>query len=197
MSGTVGFLSEYKPGDDWEVYSERLEQYMLANKIEDDEYVAVLLTAIGPQVYKTLRDLCDPKRPKELKYKELVEILSKQFSPSVPVIRKRIEFYDMKQAVNESINNWYVRIKDASTSCKFGKQLEDKLKDKFISGLLKGPILDRLCEEDAAKNLNHFLDLAVKKESIMHHSEVGSEVNFMKWQSNKKGPFNQSGGFKK
>lgn len=79
----------------------------------------------------------------------------------MPVILKRIEFYDMEQTVNRLINKWYFRIKDISTSYKLRKQLEVKLKNKFISSLLNGPI-DRLSQKEASKNLNHFLNLAVK-----------------------------------
>lgn len=41
-----------------------MEQYFLANYVEEGKKVPVLLTLIGEQAYKTLRDLCDPVLPK-------------------------------------------------------------------------------------------------------------------------------------
>ncbi|KAK9752184.1 hypothetical protein QE152_g4380 [Popillia japonica] len=59
--------------------------------------------------------------------------------------------------------------------------LEDKIKDRFLSGMLPGPLLDRLCEEDHKKTLKEFYELAVKKEALMAQAKLPSaEVNAMK-----------------
>ncbi|KAF2887935.1 hypothetical protein ILUMI_18238 [Ignelater luminosus] len=63
--GDIGALKEFNIVEDWNLYKERLDQYFLANYITEDRKVAVLLTLIGTQAYKVLRDLCDPVFRKE------------------------------------------------------------------------------------------------------------------------------------
>ncbi|CAB0030631.1 unnamed protein product [Trichogramma brassicae] len=66
VAGNIGTLQEFTANADWNVYYERLEQYFRANFVESERKVSVLITAIGPAVYKTLRDLCHPKLPSEM-----------------------------------------------------------------------------------------------------------------------------------
>ncbi|KAL4131395.1 hypothetical protein QTP88_008711 [Uroleucon formosanum] len=48
----------------------------------------------------------------------------------------------------------------------FGNYLIEALNDKFVKGLSKGPILDRLCEEEPNKTLIELVEIAQKKRSI-------------------------------
>ncbi|KAJ8941448.1 hypothetical protein NQ314_010394 [Rhamnusium bicolor] len=81
----IGHVGEFNGmSDDWVVYSERLEQYFFANKIEEAKVkVAPLISLIGDPTYKLLRDLCHPSLPKDKNYQELSDLLKKQFSPQV------------------------------------------------------------------------------------------------------------------
>lgn len=63
VGASVGQLESFKMDSHWDIYAEQLEQYLQANYIEEDKKVSVLITAIGTDVYKTLRDLCDPVLP--------------------------------------------------------------------------------------------------------------------------------------
>ncbi|XP_025191324.1 uncharacterized protein LOC112591662 [Melanaphis sacchari] len=144
MSRSIGTAPEFKPGEDWNLYIERLDQFFIANFVEDCRKVSVLITVIGAETYKVLRELCDPILPNTLSYEQVCNTLKKQFSPKLAVFRERTKFYELKQSNNQSINEWYVYIKKAAMNCKFGSHLLEKLKDKFVTGLQKGPILDRL-----------------------------------------------------
>jgi len=42
--GSIGTVSEFEAMDDWKLYQERLEQYFLANAIEEGRKVPVLLS---------------------------------------------------------------------------------------------------------------------------------------------------------
>lgn len=75
ISAGIGTLEEFKSNDDWNVYCERFQQYCSANYIDETRKVSVLITLIGPEVYKTLRDLCDSVFPHYKTYLELCEIL--------------------------------------------------------------------------------------------------------------------------
>ncbi|KAK9739075.1 hypothetical protein QE152_g9339 [Popillia japonica] len=55
VRGTIGVLSEYRMGTDWQTYQERLEQYFLANYIEQDRRVVVLLTLLSHATDSSVR----------------------------------------------------------------------------------------------------------------------------------------------
>ncbi|KAJ8911814.1 hypothetical protein NQ315_014239 [Exocentrus adspersus] len=142
--------------------------------------VATLLSIIGAETYKLLRDLSHPKLPKERKYDELMVLLTKQYGPQVNVWRERRKFYKAKQEINENVADYYARIRSLSVNCNFEKNLTDILKDKLISGLKRGPILDQVCEEETDKSLEELVTLALKRENQETNHEQGKEVNFMK-----------------
>ena len=144
VGANIGNLQEFNPSSDWTIYAERLEQYFRANYVDESRKVSVLITAIGPEVYKTLRDLCDPVLPQNKTYSELCDILRKQYSPRISIFKERKEFYDLSQAENESVSQWYARVKKGAVHCEFGAELEGRLKDKFVTGMKAGKILDRV-----------------------------------------------------
>ncbi|CAI6374230.1 unnamed protein product [Macrosiphum euphorbiae] len=185
MTGVIGSLAEFQMDGDWSIYQERMEQFFLVNTIPEERKVPLLITCIGEKTYKTLKDLCDPLMLSERPYKELCTILNRQFSPKVSVFRQREEFYNLRQNSNENVKDWYARIKNSATTCKFGKGLIDVLRDKFITGMRNGQIKDRLCEEEISKELNKIVELAMQKEVTMQ-SNVPVEVHKVKkWNISK------------
>ena len=62
---------------------ERLVQYLAANKIEDtDQQRAVLLSVCHAAMYWLIRNLVSPKKPTELKFSEIVDIVKKHHNPN-------------------------------------------------------------------------------------------------------------------
>ncbi|XP_046742894.1 uncharacterized protein LOC124409358 [Diprion similis] len=174
---TTGSLSEFQIGEDWDLYQERLGQYFVANNVADERRVAVLITLVGQEAYKILKDLCDPVLPAAKTYKELCDILKIQFAPRISVFEERIEYYDLHQKEQETINEWYARVKNKAINCKFASQLDDKIKDKFVTGMRKGPILDRVCEEEHTVTLSAILETARNKEAAMRSRTQVTEVH--------------------
>lgn len=160
--GTIPTFSQSV--DDWKTYSEILDQFFIVNGVDDEKKSAFLISCIGIETYKTLRDLCHPVLPKDKPFTELSEILRKQFSPQVAIFRERTNFYNAKQSPNENVTAWYGRLKRLSVDCRFGDTLEAVLVDKFITGLKIGQVLDRLCEENETLTLQQAVDIAVNKE---------------------------------
>lgn len=62
VTTTIGQVETFQPGvDDWEHYTEILQQYFIANDIVDDsKKLAVFLTIIGTKTYALLSDLLAP-----------------------------------------------------------------------------------------------------------------------------------------
>lgn len=168
----IGEIPTFYPyGDDWQVYTERLEQFFELNDVNDDKKKAILITTSNSEVYKILRDVCHPVLPKDKTFDELIELLNKQYVVKTSVFRERFNFYNAKQMKDESIANWFARIKKLSVDCKFGDRFDEILLDRFISGLRASPILDRLCEEDEDKlTLQNAVEIAANKESAIKES---------------------------
>lgn len=161
----IGSISEYNSQlDDWNVYYERLEQFFEVNDVPDEKRSAFLISVIGSEAYKSLRDLCNPALPKDKPFEFLCELLRKQFSPQISIFRERVKFYNTKQEPYENVTQWYGKLKRLSVDCKFAGNLESVLLDKFITGLRPGQVLDRLCEESETLKLEQALDIAVNKE---------------------------------
>lgn len=176
ISGQVTHLSGFQLGEDWEIFIERLDQYFQANLVSEDRKVAVLLTLVSEDVYRTVKDLCFPFLPKNKTYEELVEVLNTQYKQRVPVFRRRIEFENLKQA-NDSVSQWYLRVKKAAALCQFGTQLDSRIKDKFVVGMKPGRIQERLCEEEVTKELKDLVEIALNKEAVLKESRGEREVN--------------------
>lgn len=162
MIGSVGeFFEGY---DDWDVYHERLEQFFEVNDVPEAKRSAFLISVIGADAYKSLRDLCHPVVPKDKPFEELCALLRKQFARQVAIYRERTKFYNAKHEEGENATQWYGRLKRLSVDCKFGSNLEQVLLDKFVTGLRPGQVLDRLCEEPETLKLEQALDIAINKE---------------------------------
>jgi len=177
MYGTIGVLSEFKPEDDWTVYQERMEQYFLANMIPEERKVPLLITCMGEKAYIMLKDLCDPVPPAQCTYAQLCTLLTRQFATKISFFRKREEFYSLRKDSHDTVNDWYIKIKNAAAQCKFGRNLNFALKDKFITGLNDGIIKDRLCEEDLDKELNEIVELALKKEATIKTTHITADIH--------------------
>lgn len=169
--GSVGSPPQFNLGDDSAIFLEILEQYFQANGISDNKKQAsVLLTSVHSSIYKIIRSICDPDLPSQKTFSDLCLILKNQFTPHVPIFRKRIHFYSINQEETENVNEWFVRVKEAALDCKFGAHLNDFVKDRFVSGMKSGAVLDRLCEEDVSITLDKLVKLALSKESCYKSS---------------------------
>ncbi|XP_008179051.1 uncharacterized protein K02A2.6-like [Acyrthosiphon pisum] len=165
--GTMGTLAEFRIDGDWNVYQERMEQFFLANGIPEERKVPLLITCMGEQAYKMLKDLCDPIKPADRTYEQLCTVLTRQFAKKVSVYRKREEFYNIRQNTNEFVTDWYAKMKNFAAQCSFGSNLIPVLKDKFTTGMKDGPIKDRLYEEETTKDLSDLVEIAMKKEAAI------------------------------
>ena len=103
--GTISVFSSSQ--ETWTTHVERLQQYLAANKIEDaDQRRAVLLSMCGPATYRLIRSLVSPKKPIELKFAELVEVLQKHYDPKPSVIVQRYRFNTRNRLTGETIASY-------------------------------------------------------------------------------------------
>lgn len=83
MTSYVGAPQPFNASnDDWELYFQQFEHFLLANKIDDNEEKShMLLALMGAPTFKLLTSLAAPKTPGELKFKDICDNLKNHYSP--------------------------------------------------------------------------------------------------------------------
>ena len=82
----------YETQEKWEIYVQRVEQFFLANNIEENPQVPTLLGWIGSKRYTLLRDLLSPDNPAKKSFQKIVTTLQQHLSPKPLEIAERFRF---------------------------------------------------------------------------------------------------------
>ncbi|XP_049297511.1 uncharacterized protein LOC125771165 [Anopheles funestus] len=165
--------------DDWKVYQEILDEFYRANGIAGQDRVPVLISVIGKATYGTLRSLCHPAAPKDMTYEELCGVLARQFIPEIAIFRHRVLFYRAEQQRGESVKEWYARLKSLSMECMFDESLlEPLMVDRFVIGLVPGPVQNSLYKEqaDQLRTIDRAVTLAASKEAELMQENGDEEI---------------------
>ena len=128
----IGRVEPFRIGaDDWDQYTEKLEQYFIANEIPDERKVSVLITVIGPETYRLLRNLIAPERPAGKTYDELVRAIRNR----PLVVAERYRFHQRNQRDSESVAQYMAELRRIADGCLFRGYLEEALMDQLVCGL--------------------------------------------------------------
>ena len=117
-----------------------------------------MLSVIGTDTYTLLRSLTAPRRPVELTYKELCDLLSSHFEPKPNAILQRYNFYSAYRKQGQSVKDFVAELKGLARNCDFGKTstgvnltekliLEENLRDRLVCGMADTAIQRRLLGE--------------------------------------------------
>lgn len=186
-------IAEFAPNDEtWTVWKEKLDLYFSEIACtQEDTKKAILLRSIGSGPYNLLHSLCNPEKPSTKKFDEICKILETHYTPPTIIFHERRIFHTAIRSNDESVSDWYARLKKLAINCKFGAQLNLFVLDKFVIGLPE-KIYSRLCEEDEtitlAKALTKAMILETKyanKQPINDENEVKFVKNNFKGRNNK------------
>ena len=77
----LGRIEDFDPAvTDLESYTERLEQYFVANDVTtENKKTAVFLSVIGAKTYEVLKSLIAPEKPSTKTYLDLKDALTKHY----------------------------------------------------------------------------------------------------------------------
>ena len=141
-------MGAYNPDtDDWSAYIERLDLFFLANEINDDKKVAVLLTVLGMKAYSLLQTIIAPSKPTEKTYKQLVDAMKSYVEPKPIVIVKHFRFHCRDQKEGETLVQYLAQLHKLTEHCEFQDNLEEALRDKLVCGVLNISIQKKLLAE--------------------------------------------------
>ena len=141
MAGRPPFDQFDAESEDIESYLERLQEYFIAYDIEDDEdnaakRRAILLTSIGSNCFRVLKDLAFPDAPNTKTFAQLATLLREHFKPTRLKIAERYRFHSAVQQQGQSIADFVRELKKLAGTCEFTNEpLNDNLRDRFICGL--------------------------------------------------------------
>ena len=128
--------------------------------------VHVLIVGLSEQKYETVMDLVSPRKPRELPYDELVEVLIQHFGGTHNKMVERAKFRELRRTGQESVNDFVVKLKNTARNCQFGAMLEENLLEQFRIGVNSKPIRDRiaLMPIDDQQRWKSVLDVAAQVE---------------------------------
>lgn len=150
---------------DWDVYKKRLRSIFTNYGVTDPKKMAsYVLMKLDQETFRLLNNMCFPEDITAKPYDEIVKMLDQLYGRKVSVFAERVKFYELHQMEGEKVNEFHCRIRGAAATCEFGDNLLFAIRDKFITGLQKGPILDRLMEEKADIKMDEALVIAERKE---------------------------------
>lgn len=85
--------------------------------------------------------------PQNKTYEELCDVLKKTFFTAYISLQGTQTVLSISSKLNETISQWYARVKKGSVDSRFRQVLERRIKDQFVTGIKDGKILDRIFEE--------------------------------------------------
>lgn len=149
MSSVSGRIGEFDVvNGKWALYCDRLQMHFLVNGTEEKLKIPTLISVIGDEAYELMVNLCSPKKPSEMKYTEVVEIMQSHLQPKSSILSERYKFRQCRQRAGQSVAEFVTELKKLSRHCEFGENLNENMRDQFVCGLLKDEMRLRLFTED-------------------------------------------------
>lgn len=162
MSPQLGVVEPFIPGSNFAAYEDRLNQWFIVNKVEEDQQTAYFITIMGASMYELLMSLTVPELPSKKTYSDLIKILRNYFAPTKNKRAERYRFNKCVQKEGEPIAEFIVRLKSLAQECKFGdflgetkevakykiNALDEALIDRFIVGIQNDKIQQVLLNDE-------------------------------------------------
>ena len=123
--------------EDFNSWFERFECFLDCNTIDEAKKNKYLIANLNSESYATLKKLCVPKKPVDLTFQEISELLTVHFSPvSLPDAAK-FNLRRRFQNADEPFNDYLVSLKELILNCGFNSQarIDEELKDQIIQGI--------------------------------------------------------------
>ena len=100
---------------DWTEYCERLEQYFLANDVQDaTKQCAILLSISSSATYQLIRKLVAPAKQTDKSFDDIVELVHVHYTPKTSAIVQQFRFHSCLQKEGESITEFVAELRRLS-----------------------------------------------------------------------------------
>ncbi|XP_063636207.1 uncharacterized protein LOC134806785 isoform X2 [Cydia splendana] len=168
---SVGKIREFDvQSGSWRSYCDRLESYFVVNDVKDERKLPTLISVVGETAYELMVNLCSPKKPAEMTFKEVVAVMEKHLQPTPSVLAERFRFRQYRQVKGQTVAQYVAELKKMARFCDFKTTLDDNMRDQFVCGLSSDLIRQRLFAEgeiNFAKSVSLALSLeAAERDSV-------------------------------
>lgn len=169
---TFGALEPYDSGNEsFAQYTERLEQFFIANEIENVERQrAIFLTVVGPTTYGLLKDLLSPILPTARTLAQIIEVLNGHFEPAPSEIVERFKFNSRVRKGGESVSTFIAELRRLAKHCNYGDSLNTMLRDRIVCGIQEEATQRKLLSENGL-TLVRATEIAVSMETAAKNAE--------------------------
>ena len=145
----VGVIKSFDPStDDIQIWIQTFRSFLIANgldvKTKEERCRAVLLSTLGLPTVSTLMSLIAPDEPDTRTLAELLQLLTDHFKPTPKAIAERFRFMSRKQTSDESVAQYLAELRKLASRCKFATDLDMRLRDQFVFGLVNAATHKRL-----------------------------------------------------
>ena len=149
MASNHGHMGEFNNQlEDWRSYTERLQNYFIANDIKSEaKQCAILLSVCGPRTYELIRSLLSPQEPKDVSFADIVKQMTDHYQPKPSIIVQCFKFHSRSRKQGESVATYIAELKQLAEDCEFGEFLKQMLRDRIVCGINDPRIQHRLLAE--------------------------------------------------
>ncbi|GBP42192.1 hypothetical protein EVAR_25818_1 [Eumeta japonica] len=99
---------------------------------------------VGTAMYDVTVDMCTPALPETETFEDLVDIIKRHLKPRRSDIAERHIFLQRRQRPGEDLSHYLQNLKHLTATCNFGTNLEENLRDQFVSGLVSEDMRNRI-----------------------------------------------------
>ncbi|KAK3748327.1 hypothetical protein QZH41_005512, partial [Actinostola sp. cb2023] len=116
MAAVYGKVDKFDAkSQSWEDYIEVMGHYFVANGIEDQpQRKAILLASVGEKTYALIKSICQPSRPAEKSFNELVKLVQDHHTPKPSEIVQRYKFHTRSRKDGETIHEFVAELRSLS-----------------------------------------------------------------------------------
>ena len=153
----------------WEKYKKRFVNLCVALNVNDDKQkLALLLNYIGEEAYDVYDNLLTPGTDET--FNNALELLNGHFTPKKNIEYEVYLFRKLKQSHDETMHQFYVKVKQQANKCEFGTRLEKEIKQQLTLSTCNNK-LRRYAFKNTEQSLTDFLTYAKSLEDIENKAD--------------------------
>ena len=129
-------LSAYNTtAEPWTIYVERLNQYFIANDVEDSSKKrAILLAACSSKTFQFICSLTE-EDPTSKPYYNVVQLITDYYDLKPSVIVQCYKFNSRVRGTNETISTYVAALRQLAEHCNYRNTLSEMLHDHLVCGI--------------------------------------------------------------
>lgn len=90
MKGTIIDVDKFSMTDDFELWYEQFQEFIVVNGVTPDSAVSLFIIKIGTEGYCLLRNLCAPELPKSKSLTELASLMQNHLKSKPNALTQRV-----------------------------------------------------------------------------------------------------------